>query len=244
MAKVLIGRVYPRLEEGEGDGFSVDHQSFASFDRKLHIFRDPRDTLVSSFLYSVRHTSFYADSRRLSRFLGLLEEKERSPRSVSMVQLLDLMAELDGGVELLPSFVRRQGLVATFLDRYPDYHRVRYVDLIDDNLGPVASYLGFPLHAPARIETRVRVERTLGYGDWKNWFTEDDVVSLRPVLDEYVALAGLGHDWTLADAPAIPAAFASDYVRRIVQEKRDKDRGRWLRRVRRLPWRVRAWGVR
>ena len=105
VAKVLIGRAYARGGPVGADGFSVDYGSFASFDRKLHILRDPRDNLVSSLLYAVRHTSFYADDRRLDQFLALLEEKERNPTDVSMLRLLDVMATLDRGVELLPAFL-------------------------------------------------------------------------------------------------------------------------------------------
>src|SRR5262249_13533189 len=100
VAKVLIGRAYARGAEPRPDGFYVDHESFATFDRKLHILRDPRDNLVSSLLYGVRHSSFYSSDRRLEQFLRLLQEKERNPSAVSMLQLLDVMAAVDRGVEL------------------------------------------------------------------------------------------------------------------------------------------------
>ncbi len=62
--------------------------------------------------------------------------------------------------------------------------------------------------------------RTRGYGDWKNWFTAEDVAFFRPLLDDYVRLAGLPDDWELAATPTVPPEFASAYVRRIVDEKR------------------------
>jgi hypothetical protein len=244
VAKVLIGRVYPSLNEGRADDFTVDHASFASFDRKLHIIRDPRDNLVSSFLYGVRHTSFFGDKRRLDRFLARLEEKEREPAAVSMIELLNLMAELDGGVELLPSFLARQELVVQFVGAYPDYHRVSYSDLVHGQVSDIEDYVGFPLAANARVESRRRVERTLGSGDWKNWFTDQDVAVLRPLLDRFVQFSGTDDDWEVSDAPVIPAEYGSNYVRRIVSEKREKQRRRWRRRVNALSDKWRTFGDR
>lgn len=242
VAKVLIGRAYARGGPVGGDGFTVDYESFASFDRKLHILRDPRDNLVSSLLYAVRHTSFYSDDRRLDQFLALLEEKERNPTDVSMVRLLEVMATLDHGVELLPGFLDRQELVRRFLTLYPEYHRVSYAGFVDGAVGDLEDYLGFPLTGSGRVDSHTRVTRTRGYGDWKNWFTAEDVAFFRPLLDDYVRLAGLPDDWELAATPTVPTEFASAYVRRIVEEKRRHDRGRWMRRIGGLPRRARTWG--
>ncbi len=244
VAKVLIGRAYARGAEPRTDGFYVDHESFASFDRKIHILRDPRDNLVSTLLYGVRHTSFYSSDRRLDQFLHLLQEKERNPAAVSMLRLLDAMAALDRGVELLPSFLVRQELVKRFLTMYPEYHRVPYADFVDDKIENLEGYLGFRLTGSARVESHTRVTRTRGYGDWKNWFTAEDVAFFRPLLEDYVQLAGLPDDWELAREPIVPTEFASGYVRRVVDEKRQKDRGRTIRRIRALPQRARTWGSR
>jgi hypothetical protein len=243
VAKVLIGRAYARGREPAPDAFHVDYGSFASFDRKLHILRDPRDNLVSSLLYAVRHTSFYSDDRRLDQFLQLLQQKERNPTDVSVLRLLDVMAALDRGVQLLPGFLERQALVRRFLTTYPEYHRVSYADFVDGEVGDVEDYLGFPLTGSGKVESHTRVIRTRGYGDWKNWFTAEDVAFLRPLLGDYVRLAGLPDDWELAATPTVPAEFASSYVRRIVEEKRQDDRGRLMRRIGALPQRARTWGA-
>jgi hypothetical protein len=243
VAKILIGRVHPRLE-AVGGPEPVDYGSFDSFTHKLHIVRDPRDVLVSSFLYSIRHTTFYDDTRRLERFTAALERKEHDPSSIAFLQLLDLMAELDDGVELLPSFLRRQELVTRFGAQRPEYHTVSYRDLVDDHLGDVAGYLGLDLAEAARIQSRTRVERTRAYGDWRNWFTADDVEFLRPRLGAYVSAAGEHDDWDLPADASIPSEFASDYVRRVAEEKRLKDRGRWRRRLRSTRQRVVEWSRR
>ena len=61
-----------------------------------------------------------------------------------MLRLLDVMAALDRGVELLPSFLVRQELVKRFLAMYPEYHRVSYADFVDDKIENLEDYLGFP----------------------------------------------------------------------------------------------------
>ena len=47
----------------------------------------------TSLLYAVRHTSFYADDRRLHQFLALLEEKERNPADLGGLEgVVDVVA--------------------------------------------------------------------------------------------------------------------------------------------------------
>ena len=188
----------------------------------------PATTLVSSFLYSVRHRAFTPTAAA-------------SPGSwTSGSQGAEPSIRVDGSncsISWPSSTVVSSCCRAScddkgsscVLDRYPDYHRVGYVDLIDDNLGSVDSYLGFPLHTPHRIEPVC--------GSSGRWVTATGRIGLPKMTScrsdpcwTSTSLAGLGHDWSLADAPVILPVFASDYVRRIVQEKRDKDRGRWLRR--------------
>ena len=65
---------------------------------------------------------------------------------------------------------------------------------------------------------------------------------LRPLLDRFVRFSGAGDDWEVSDAPCIPAEYGSDYVRRIVSEKRGKDRRRWRRRMKSLAGKWRSPG--
>jgi hypothetical protein len=234
----IVAKELVTPNESGKHGFRVDYDSYECFDRKLYIVRDPRDNLISSFLYyAAMDTDLYDHRRRLGRLLALLETKEREPARVSMLQLLDLMTELDHStVRFVDVFLARQAVSEQFLERYPNYHTVSYTDLVDDNLESVEAYLGFRLTGSSRVDTEyARVERTFGYGDWKNWFTAADVAFFGPLLDSAVRRSGCDDEWELSESPHITAEVGSSYVRRVAQERFQWDRARVCdRRTRRL----------
>ena len=79
LAKILIGQV--------GD---FDYRSFRDFERRILIVRDPRDHLVSRLLYrACADPLFRADDAMVSGFVETLRQKERDPRSLSLLQVLD-----------------------------------------------------------------------------------------------------------------------------------------------------------
>jgi len=69
--------------------------------------------------------------------------------------------------------------------------------------------------------------RTKSYGDWRNWFTEEDVRIFEPLFAPYMELVGYeATDWALAPEPVVDPATASRYMRRIAAEGRfDRLRG-------------------
>jgi hypothetical protein len=83
VAKVLLGR-------------QLDAGSFAHFDKKITIFRDPRDRMVSSILYSQYHANYLADEKSVSLVRECLERKEADPASVSIREILELIGTVEG----------------------------------------------------------------------------------------------------------------------------------------------------
>jgi hypothetical protein len=207
----------------------ADAESFDSFDKQILLVRDPRDRIVSRLLYVVYHSNFYRSDEPLRVFLNLLRRKEADPRSVTLRELLKTFAALNGDEFSFDAWAAghaRHSVRAPldFHDCRPDLFVCKYEDVVGRRLGGLEEYLGLRL----TVETDVpaehgRVVRAKSYGDWREWFTPEDVEYLRPVLRPYLERYYEGADWGLSAHPFIPAEFGSGYVERIVNERRAAD---------------------
>jgi hypothetical protein len=65
------------------------------------------------------------------------------------------------------------------------------------------------------------VSRRKAYGDWRHWYTEEDVAFYKPVYLPYMELIGYDRDdWTLSSEPVIESEYASMYIKGLVRKNR------------------------
>ncbi len=216
LAKVLPFRPHQNIETG----------SFAQFERQILIVRDPRDRIISRFLYGVFDSNFFGHDDPVNRLLDLLRKKELDPNSVTLRTLLETFAELD---EQSFSFDRWKTLQQDYSIRRPlSFHEARpglfvfkYEDLVEERFQGLEEYLGITLSGEAAVPGDLsRVTRTRNYGNWRDWFTKEDVESLRPLVQPFLDRYYREADWKLSAAPSIPADHCSGYVKRIVNDRR------------------------
>ena len=200
----------------------VDFASFECFDKKILIVRDPRDNLVSRILYRIfEEQDLCCDDDKVGQFVALLRQKEADPKSVSLLELIRLFNRLKG-LDTLGRLSNRGNRGLEFHGEHPDYFVYHYEDLVQSAFAPLESYLGLRLQTgPATVDfTVARVTRTKGSGDWRNWFLEPDVEYFRPHFEPYMQRYGYGADWKPAENPIIRPDHASEYVLKLVREKR------------------------
>ena len=73
----------------------------------------------------------------------------------------------------------------------------RYEDMIDKNFDALNEYLGFKIKDEAEIPMitkKSKVARKKAYGDWRIWYTEEDVELYKPVYLPYMELIGYDCD--------------------------------------------------
>lgn len=191
---------------------------YAIFDKRILIIRDPRDMLISTCLYMVRHEPFVNDEKFMREYIGLLRKKEKDPRCVSIRQILSCIDDKRR---------HQKGKKVAWLERIPilqnkhNLFLIKYEDFVRGDIINLEKYLGFKLVGLPQVEpARQRVERTKWYGDWKNWFTEEDVIFFQPRYKKFLQLYGYEDDWSLNPNPVISSEHASLYVERIVNEVR------------------------
>lgn len=202
-------------------------ESFGCFEKQILIVRDPRDRLISKLLYSVYDSRFVNQDRKVKSFIESLRRKEADSQSVSVQQLLETFAKLNGEEFSLAGWSRdyRQHSIQIpmeFHDQRPSLSLFRYEDLIDQRLEALEEFLGLKLkQGEVSVEPGFeRVTRTKSYGNWRDWFTANDVAWLHPLLEPYLQRYYPEADWTLAPTPLIHSAHSSEYVARIVNERR------------------------
>jgi len=215
LCKILIG---PKL----------DLPSFGQFRKKITLVRDPRDRLVSSLLYSQFHASYVEDEAKVAAVRKLLEQKEAEPASVPVLAIVEAMGRAHGsGEERVQEFLRRTKLNQRWLEEYEAATRgaftLRYEDFVAGNLAELEGYLGFRLAREAEVPERFnRVVRTKTDGDWKNWFTAQDVEPIREAIGDSVQRYGYDPSWDLPEKQVIRPEHCSQYYMRLIEERRAK----------------------
>lgn len=189
------------------------------FDRKILVLRDPRDSLLSRVLYSVANApKLLADDAFMDTLLSSVSAKQAQPQAHDFLDIVRLL-QPD-----LTSFINtRQTQMQNYLNfaaTASDWQVVYYEDMVAGNLRGLQRYLGLQLsEAKLRPECEM-VARSKTSGNWKHWFTAQDVATLRPIFEAQLLAAGYENDWELAAQPAIAAEHAQGYLLNLIQKRR------------------------
>ncbi|MCA0901401.1 sulfotransferase family 2 domain-containing protein [Microbulbifer agarilyticus] len=196
------------------------------FDKKIFITRDPRDRYISQVFYRW-HAGHSPEESKFNRTLDLVMLKESRPDSVPFVFLANQNPSAFSGLrqKLSESY---EPVIKFLKGLSKDWHVIRYEDLIDGQLDDLEKYLGFPVKRDVGVsEAHKRVVRSKSYGNWRRWFTADDVGYLKPAFYKYLQFAGYdSEDWRLDLVTALPEREGSEYMRKLfygVPENKKKD---------------------
>ena len=88
-----------------------------------------------------------------------------------------------------------------------DWFLFKYEDMVANNFAALNEYFGFNVQADAVVPStsgKAKVIRKKATGDWRHWFTEEDVALFKTAYLPYMKLIGYDcDDWTLSDNPVI-----------------------------------------
>ncbi|HFD80895.1 MAG TPA: hypothetical protein ENK05_10985, partial [Gammaproteobacteria bacterium] len=200
-------------EERKGKDFDLyrEHLSREQYDRKIWIARDPRDAAVSRMLYRW-HGGILGARKQFEAHLQRVLAKEEDPRALPFCEI----CRYSGKGEHWPLSIRE--VVEEEVVRYrrmcefvgelgDDWFLFTYEDMVAGNYGALNEYLGFEVKADQEVPQttgKAKVIRKKATGDWRHWFTEEDVELFRPAYQPYMELIGYDcDDWELAPEPLI-----------------------------------------
>jgi len=224
--------------ERKGKTFDLFRQHIADerYDRMVWIARDPRDAAVSEMLFRW-HRGYWGRRRQYQAHLDLILKKEKDPRSVPF----HVICRYAGRAEKWP--ITTEEVVETERVRYAnmaefvkslgsEWFLFKYEDMVSGKYGGLNGYLGFEVEKDGQVpEAYGKVVRKRASGDWRHWFTEEDVEVFKPAYLPYMDLIGYDrNDWALSPTPAIEPEYSSVYMqslpKRVVRDTilRYKDR--------------------
>lgn len=206
--------VTKKLVGDQTDGLDA----FAPYDRRIWISRDPRDFLVSQSLYRWHREAppTPGDRAWFEHNMARLRAKEADPGSVPFLDLEP--ADYRSTFDHVAALWRREGNRSWLLYRYEDMVAGHYREL--------NRYLGFEIDPSATVaEGLERVVRRKGSGDWRHWFTPEDVAHygdgrLRPYMETF----GYDHDdWELDPDAELDPEHGSIYMATLFEDHRSPD---------------------
>jgi hypothetical protein len=194
----VVKLVYPQHERRTLTEFM---REFEGCDRRIWIHRDPRDQLVSVFLY----TWFRGHRMPEDRFrtaLSLVQARERGDR----IPFSDLLKQTFGPRTFYhdPAYHLDRVLPYFHSDVSSRLFRFAYENLIAGRFDDLSAYLGMPLAGAEVGPAHARVVRSRGSGEWRRWFEPVDADRLRPMLGPYMELMGYENDWEPSDEAPDP----------------------------------------
>lgn len=212
LAKVIVG------DE------TVDYGSFMPFEKKVVIVRDPRDWIISGCLFLTQEIErIYLDSAAVENLVNILQEKENSPKQVPFRSILEEVlsySELNSIDAFLAWSSQTLDMLIEFEARLSAGFRISYEDFVDRRVAELGDYLGVIMADDVSVDRQFdHVVRSGTYGNWKSWFTEEDVELFKPIFDPFLEHYGYDRSWQPADKPRLRSALGSGYVRRIVERR-------------------------
>ena len=214
-------------EERKGKNFEIYKKHFAKFqyDRKVWMARDPRDAAVSRILYRF-HKGILFNRKQYEAYFDLILKKEKAPNSLPFIEICRHAGHLDWPVsreKVIEEERVRYERMRTFVKNLgSEWFLFKYEDMVTGKFDEINRYLGFDLKSDAEVPKgtgKDKVIRKKAFGDWRHWFTEEDVALFKPAYLPYMEAAGYDcNDWALAPDPVIEPRFSSVYVKNLADK--------------------------
>ncbi len=210
-------------EERKGKGIEafMEHLEKEHYDRKIWMARDPRDAAVSRMLYRW-HRGYDGCKQQFDKQLELVLKKEQDPRSIPFSEICRYSGH-DGirtVADMLDEERRRYQQMSEFVKGLGnDWILFRFEDMVAKKFDELNEYLGFEVDADANVPSasgKAKVIRKKDSGDWRHWFTAEDMELFKPVFLPYMELIGYDcDDWTPDPNPVIEPEFSSVYMQKL-----------------------------
>jgi hypothetical protein len=211
-------------EERKGKSFEVfkEHLNKEHYDRKIWMARDPRDAAVSRMLYKW-HKGFEGRKKQYEAHLDLVLKKENDPLAVPFFEICrytghnDWPRTVDQVVQEEEN--RYQQMVKFVGELGSDWFSFTFEDMVANKFDALNNYLGFTVQADASVPStsgKAKVIRKKSTGDWRHWFTQEDIEVFKPAFTPYMELIGYDcNDWSPSANPLIEPEYSSVYMQNL-----------------------------
>ena len=184
--------------------------------------RDPRDAAVSRMLYRW-HRGYEGCKQQYKDHLELVLKKEKDPLSVPFSEICRYTGHNGSPrsvAEVIEEEKHRCQKMAEFVKGLgSDWILFTFEDMVAQKFDALNEYLGFEVQADATVPSasgKAKVIRKKGTGDWRHWFTEEDMELFKAAFLPYMELIGYDcNDWNPDPNPVIEPEFSSVYLQSL-----------------------------
>ena len=211
-------------EERKGKSFDVfkEHLSKEHYDRKIWMARDPRDAAVSRMLYRW-HRGYSGRKKQYEAHLDLVLKKEQAPHSIPFYEICRYTGHDDWprtAAQVVEEEQHRYDQMLKFVNILDnDWFFLTFENMVDNNVKDLNDYLGFEIQSEAEVPSasgKAKVIRKKASGDWRHWFTEEDIELFKPAFVPYMEFFGYDcDDWALLSDPLIEPHYSSVYMQSL-----------------------------
>ncbi len=212
-------------EERKGKDFDLyrEHLNKEHYDRKVWIARDPRDVAVSRMLYRWNR-GCVGHRKQFRAHLELVKKKEANPLSVPFHEICRYAGRDDWPGDIRSVIDEEQLRYKNMYDFASklgsDWFCFLYEDMLNKHFGALNDYLDFEVQDSTEVPDstwKSRVVRKKASGDWRNWFTEEDIELFKPAYLPYMELMGYDcDDWSISSNPVIEPEYSSVYMQSLI----------------------------
>lgn len=214
-------------DERKGKSFDAfqEHLHKEHYDRKIWMARDPRDAAVSRMLYRW-HRGYDGCKQQFEKHLELVLKKEQAPSSIAFSEICRYTGH-QGSPRTIAEVVeeeshRYQQMSEFVKDLSSDWIMFTFEDMVTNKFDVLNEYLGFNVQGDANVPSasgKAKVIRKKDSGDWRLWFTEEDVELFKPAYLPYMEVIGYDcNDWQLDPNPVIDPKYSSVYMQNLPQK--------------------------
>jgi hypothetical protein len=215
-------------EERKGKNFELyrEHLKKEQYDRKIWMARDPRDVIVSRMLYRW-HKGYRGKKRQFDAHLDLVLKKERNPRELPFYEICRYSTNEENWPVSIDFVINEERVRYERMREFvsslgEDWFLFKYEDMVDKKNEELNRYLGFEVQEETEVPKstgKAKVVRKKSTGDWRHWFTADDIDLAKSAYLPYMeALNYNCEDWFPDDNPVIESQYSSDYMQRIARQ--------------------------
>ncbi len=212
-------------EERKGKDFDRfrEHLKKERYDRKVWIARDPRDAAVSRMLYRW-HRGNTGHQQQYQAHVDQVLKKEQDPRSIPFYEVCRYTGYDDWPVakeKVIDEERTRYKKMCNFVEGLgDDWFLFTFEDMVGRNYAGLNRYLGFKVQEETEVPEstgKAKVIRKKASGDWRHWFTEEDVACFKSAYLPYMELTGYDcSDWTVSLDPVIAPEYSSMYMQSLL----------------------------
>jgi len=164
--------------------------------------------------------------KQFQAYFDQILKKEKAPTSLPFIEICRYAGHLDWPIsreKVLEEERVRYERMRTFVKNLGSgWFIFKYEDMVTGKFDTINRYLGFELKSEAEVPKgtgKDKVIRKKAFGDWRHWFTEEDVALFKPAYLPYMEAVGYNcDDWALAPAPLIEPQFSSVYVKNLADK--------------------------